>query len=749
MNSLRALAALAVVVFHLRFYAHLPSVARYGDAGVTIFFLLSAFLLYRPLARVHLDGGKPQPIRTYARRRVLRIVPAYWVVLTIGAVLLSQRYVFGPKGLLYYGFLQIYHRDTLFGGLSVAWTLCIEVTLYAFLPLWAWLMRRLPARARQRVLIVELLGCVLLIVLSTVWKKTVLGPEHFLTGSGPWFYFALPSYLDQFAIGMALAVLSVWWEGKPLPTPLRPLNRFPGLSWVLAGVALWATTDTVGGSGLLGATLPTDLGQQWLYAAIALFLILPCVFGDQQRGLLRKTLGLRPILWIGLVSYAVYLWHTLVLHYLSKWDIPGTVARALHISPALIWIPFGIGATLVVAALSWHLVEQPALRFAHRPAGALKAAAARYAKPAGRALGAGFGLALAAAGIIGVGYVVCDVALVISGAILVAFAVGWRPKFVPLTAATAVLAVVSAAAAVVPMLLEPLPAAASSRHRNTPPAQQGAARQRTLASPTHLVLTFDGNTVRIYVNGSLSMFRAAHGPADVGAKTMEIGGYLARGLWNGAIANLALYRSALPSSTVAKHYGLGATPGGAYVPAVRATPGLVNYWPLDSPVKVHDAVGHSVARVSAQGVASWYALVGGRGKSIALNGLGGELRVHGVTPLPGPFSVEVWVLPGPHTSDRTIVSRPGGWFVKTDILGHWSGGFFHRGRIQSVTSPVAAGSHPGQGGPGKPAAPPPPRPISDAATSELVLLVVAAMAVTSLPRLRRERKRTTGQVSSV
>lgn len=748
MNSLRAVAALAVLIFHLRFYTSLPSVVGYGDAGVTVFFLLSAFLLYRPLARVHLDGGKPQRLRTYARRRVLRIVPAYWVVLTIGAVLLSQRYVFGPKGPLFYGFLQIYQRNTLFGGVSVAWTLCIEVTLYAFLPLWAWLMRRFPARNRQRVLLLELLGCVLLIALSTIWKEVVLGPENFLTGSGPWFYFALPSYLDQFAIGMALAVLSVWWQGKPLPAPLRPLDRFPGLSWVVAGVALWVTTETVTRSGRLLGSTSVDVGQQWLYAAIALFLILPCVFGDQRRGLLRKSLGLRPILWIGMVSYAVYLWHTLVLQYLSKWHVPGTVARALHISPTLIWIPFGIGATLVIAALSWHLIEQPALRFAHLPAAALKSAA-RLAKPAGRALGAGFGLALAAAGIIGVGYVVCDVALMLSGAVLVAFAVGWRPRFVPLTAATAMLAIVSAAAAVVPMLLEPLSAVASSNKRTARTTQQGASRQGKLASPTYLVLTFQGRTVRIYVDGGLSMYRAAQGPADVGAKTMEIGGYLSHGFWNGAIANLALYRTALSPQTVAQHHGLGATPGGAYVQAVRATPGLVNYWPLDSSKKVSDAVGRSAAHVSAQGVSPWYGLVGARGRSIALSGLGGEVRVHGVTPLRGPFSIEVWVLPGPHKSDRTVVSRPGGWFLKTDILGHWSGGFFHGGRIQSVTSQVAAGTHQGQGSPGGSAAPPPPRPISDAATSELVLLVVAGMAVTTLPRLRRGRKQAAGQVSSV
>ena len=100
-----------------------------------------------------------------------------------------------------------------------AWTLCVEVTFYAFLPLWAWAMRRLgPASLRRE-------GCALLglAAFSLAWKAAFVwsgSPDQVVLS--PWLH-SLPAYLDHFALGMGLAVLVAW----------RPLPR-----WVpLAGVA--------------------------------------------------------------------------------------------------------------------------------------------------------------------------------------------------------------------------------------------------------------------------------------------------------------------------------------------------------------------------------------------------------------------------------------------------------------------------------------------------------------------------------
>src|SRR5436190_22125275 len=77
-DSLRAIAALAVLVTHTAFLSGANEFSSYGrytarlDVGVTVFFVITGFLLYRPFVRARIDGGRGPRVRDYARRRVLR-----------------------------------------------------------------------------------------------------------------------------------------------------------------------------------------------------------------------------------------------------------------------------------------------------------------------------------------------------------------------------------------------------------------------------------------------------------------------------------------------------------------------------------------------------------------------------------------------------------------------------------------------------------------------------------------------------
>ena len=88
-DGLRAIAALSIVVAHAAVFGLAIGQSTTGrllahlNIGVTIFFLISGFLLYRPFI-AHRGGGPPSPAtRDYAKRRLLRIYPAYWLVLTV------------------------------------------------------------------------------------------------------------------------------------------------------------------------------------------------------------------------------------------------------------------------------------------------------------------------------------------------------------------------------------------------------------------------------------------------------------------------------------------------------------------------------------------------------------------------------------------------------------------------------------------------------------------------------------------
>jgi peptidoglycan/LPS O-acetylase OafA/YrhL len=112
----------------------------------------------------------------------------------------------------YYGFLQVYDVSTIDGGIGQAWTHGVEVTFYAFLPLWAWAMRRRLG---------ELWPLVALAAFGIVWKIVVLATV-FQSGDKNAFTWLviLPAWMETFAAGMALAVLSVWRTDRGYPPAL-------------------------------------------------------------------------------------------------------------------------------------------------------------------------------------------------------------------------------------------------------------------------------------------------------------------------------------------------------------------------------------------------------------------------------------------------------------------------------------------------------------------------------------------------
>lgn len=373
-DSLRGIAALSVFAVHLPFAAMMSSenpVRPYLfelNVGIAVFFLISGFLLYRPFARARCAGDRAPANLPYAERRALRIFPAYWVALIFTVLLVgasgeaqTASAVFTPHGVFaYFGLLQAYDSDTLFGGISAAWTLCVEVSFYAMLPLWAMLLRRFPCRSRREFLRSELLTLGGLFVIGATWtsvaalnSQPTAAVFFDVTQFKPWLY-VLPAYLDDFALGMALAVLSVAVADRSLqPKAVRVIDRAPWLPWLFAALAFFLMAHLYGWFPNSWAT--QTIARHELQAVFAFALLLPAVFGDPDRGVVRKLLANRVLLWIGLVSYGMYLWHAAIMSKLAD-------LGALDGLGSLGYIAAALSLSLLAAAGSFYGIERYALR---------------------------------------------------------------------------------------------------------------------------------------------------------------------------------------------------------------------------------------------------------------------------------------------------------------------------------------------------------------------------------------------------
>jgi peptidoglycan/LPS O-acetylase OafA/YrhL len=363
-DGLRAIAVLSVLVTHTALLSGANELAWYGkytarlDVGVTIFFLISGFLLYRPFAAAHLAGHDGPRVRDYARRRVLRIVPAYWLALTVLAIYPGLVQMWTGHSWVYYLFLQDYRAEWTFGGLQPAWSLAIEAAFYVALPFVAYGLRWIGkdmgrgGRVRLEVAVIAALG-IASFVLRAVTPGSPASQVHI----------TLLGTFDWFALGMLLAVASAALADRE-PGVIRFLRRRPSSAWLVALALFWFTSTQLGLGGTLffRVTTAQSLAQHALYGAIAFFLLLPAVFAGNADGLPRRVLRNRVVAWLGLISYGVFLWHHPIALKLSEANGHGLFSgfRMLGITAATFAI------AVACATLSYYLLERPILRYKDR-----------------------------------------------------------------------------------------------------------------------------------------------------------------------------------------------------------------------------------------------------------------------------------------------------------------------------------------------------------------------------------------------
>lgn len=326
-DGLRAVAVLSVIICHAN-AAWLPG----GFVGVDIFFVISGFLITSIIHR-EIEAGNFS-YQAFYQRRIKRILPAFFVVLLLvllaGSLILSademqslgksSRYAtFFASNFYFSGTMDYFAPDLKEMPLLHTWSLAVEEQFYF---VWPVLLMFLVRFGRERLLAASLLLCVASFVFASIFARN---PETAI-----WNYYHLPSRMGELLLGSMLAIH-------------RPAVRFAGLASTL-GLGL------IAGSFLLLDENSVFPGYNALWPCLGAVLLIYAGGGSSQPWVSR-LLAWRPMVFVGLLSYSLYLWHWPILAYVRY------VTMTVELSN--LSIALSLLLSLVLSWLTWRWVEQP------------------------------------------------------------------------------------------------------------------------------------------------------------------------------------------------------------------------------------------------------------------------------------------------------------------------------------------------------------------------------------------------------
>jgi peptidoglycan/LPS O-acetylase OafA/YrhL len=344
LDGMRALAVLAIIAFHLNYVW-----ARGAFLGVDLFFVLSGFLITTLLVIEWHRTGRIA-LAAFWGRRARRLLPALMLVLVLVAIFTRleiepwNRAAIRGDGIasLFYvgnwrfiaekqGYFSLFSAPS---PLRHMWSLAIEEQFYLVWPLVVFATMRL-ARGSLRVLA---LVCGAGIAASVAAMAALYGPGEPLRA-----YYGTDARAHTILLGALLAVLLVSWTPGAVAR-----RRLATAGAVALGAIFWVWHVASGTS------------ERYYRGGSVLYAVLACIAiaGALQAGLVQRALSWGPLVWIGRISYGLYLFHWPIIVWLvpTRVHVHGVALNALRVA-----------LTFLVATVSYYVVELP-IRERRRPA---------------------------------------------------------------------------------------------------------------------------------------------------------------------------------------------------------------------------------------------------------------------------------------------------------------------------------------------------------------------------------------------
>jgi len=398
LDGVRAIACLFVIWYHINLITRnmgiwnpknstnrlLSSIMLAGASGVTLFFVLSGFLLFMPYVKALLFENDWPSTRHFYLRRVLRIFPAYYLSLFLMIVFFQPQYLH-PEHWKEVGLFLIFFMDSTQATYQKLngpfWTLAIEWQFYMLLPLLVLgirsIVRRVSSERRIWATTLCLLGLISWGLFSRFWglyfsqhpSQSFLVPRQVLNVAMFFLYGFSGKYLEDFAIGMLISLYYIYALNTSTSKMKVNLQQLSPLLWgtgllILVLLAVWHFNQWYPHSWPVFDSL---IGYYYLVDefcfSLGFGLCIVAILIDYSW--LKRLFEWSPLRRIGTISYSLYMWHLPLLILLMTNG--GNTLKGLNnfLASILFWV-WVFALIIPFSYLLYIYVEKPGMKLGEK-----------------------------------------------------------------------------------------------------------------------------------------------------------------------------------------------------------------------------------------------------------------------------------------------------------------------------------------------------------------------------------------------